>query len=119
MDDPKDLIAEARERHEAKWFIDTDTRALIARLADALEAATQWRPIETAPRDGTPFIAAGGGLYEPALCEYLDDEDNIGAWECGYVTLNDTDNEPGGYNRPRLWLPLPPAPEADPSERAP
>lgn len=68
---------------------------------------SEWRGIESAPRDGTIFLAAGGGLEHVDVCSY---NARVGAWNCSSYTLDDTDNESDGYSRPTHWQPLPPAP---------
>lgn len=77
-----------------------------------------WHPFDTAPRDGSRFLAQGGGLDAVDICSY---NARVGCWDCGAVTLDDTDNEPEGYNRPAQWMPiaaLEPAIE-QPSDAAP
>jgi hypothetical protein len=63
-----------------------------------------WQPIETAPRDGTRILARGGALDEIEVVAY---SPNVGAWATPHYTLDDRDDEPDGYNRPRFWMPLP------------
>ena len=62
-----------------------------------------WHPFDTAPRDGSRFLAQGGGLDAIDICSY---NARVGFWDCGAVTLDDTDHEPEGYNRPAQWTPL-------------
>lgn len=69
-----------------------------------LKALAEWRPIETAPRDGTWFIAAGGGCDQPTPIKW---NTRVGAWECDAVMLEDWDDQTEGYSRPTLWMPLP------------
>jgi hypothetical protein len=69
-----------------------------------------WQPIETAPKDGSEFLAFGGGLDHFDICVY---NARIGCWSCGSITLDDTDIEPEGYNRPTHWMPLPEPPAGE------
>lgn len=69
-----------------------------------------WQPIETAPKDGTRFLATGGGLG--CHIDFASYNDRVGCWNTTDFTLDDTDYEPEGYNRPTHWMPLPPPPES-------
>lgn len=69
---------------------------------------SEWQPIETAPRDGSRILATGGGLT--SAVEIVSYDGRVGCWCAEVDTLDDTDFESQGYNRPRLWMPLPPAP---------
>jgi len=72
----------------------------------ALRAVTElrWQSIDTAPRDGSWFIAAGGGCEQPTPIKW---NTRVGAWECDAVMLEDWDDQTEGYSRPKLWLPIP------------
>lgn len=70
-----------------------------------------WQPIETAPKDGTFFLATGGGLgHEMEVTSY---NDLIGVWDAGQWSLNDCDDELLGYSRPKFWQPLPQPPNCE------
>lgn len=100
---------------------EADGVAAVSRVVQEADAPTftaadlerAWQPIETAPRDGTAILSAGGGLEQVDICAY---NARIGGWSCGSCTLDDTDQEPEGYNRPTHWMPLPPPP-ADLAQR--
>lgn len=77
-------------------------RALLARL-DAAEGG--WQDIATAPKDGTQFLATGGGLGDDV--DIVSYNDRVGCWDATNYTLDDTDHETQGYNRPTHWRPLP------------
>ncbi len=66
----------------------------------------EWQPIETAPKDGTPFLAFGisPGQYK---FEYGDDI-GVTRWKVGYGG-----SWSGGPAYPTHWMPLPPPPEID------
>ena len=68
-----------------------------------------WQPIETAPRDGSWIITAGGGADFGMPMKWCD---RVGAWECDALMLEDWDDQAEGYSRPTHWMPLPPAPGA-------
>lgn len=72
-----------------------------------IEKLTGWQPIETAPKDGTWFIAFGGGLDRPTPMKWCD---RVGAWECDAVMLEDWDDQSEGYSRPKLWFAIPAPP---------
>ena len=61
----------------------------------AIAAADQWRPIETAPKDGTHILLGRKG--EP-VCEGFYDDWSDGQWACDFI--------------PTHWRPMPKAPEA-------
>jgi hypothetical protein len=63
----------------------------------------RWQSFDTAPRDGSRILAKGGGLDGVDICSY---NARVGCWNCGGVTLDDTDHEPEGYNRPTFWMSL-------------
>jgi hypothetical protein len=73
-------------------------------LAARNPAQASWMPIETAPRDGTRILARGGALDDIEIVSYSPD---VGAWATPHYTLDDRDDEPDGYNRPRFWMPIP------------
>lgn len=54
-----------------------NTIAVLREAADALDASG-WQPMETAPKDGTPILAYGGGCliveYQPSLHAFVDGE---------------------------------------------
>lgn len=72
--------------------------------------ASEWQPIETAPKDGSRFLATGGGLG--SHIDFASYNDRVGCWNTTEFTLDDTDHEPEGYHRPTLWMPLPPKPQS-------
>lgn len=63
-------------------------------MASALE---EWRPIATAPRDGTPFIAHWCGYKRPCVMWWNFADQAFESWA-------------GRKEEPSHWLPLPDAP---------
>ena len=88
--------------------------AILALLATdrAAGVGEQWLSIETAPRDGTWFIADGGGLDRPTPMKWCE---RTGAWESDEVMLEDWDNQSEGYSRPLFWWPIPSRDTAPPA----
>jgi hypothetical protein len=81
------------------YALASSTRDLAAAID---EAYPDWQLIETAPRDGTRFMAfEKGDEFQRYECWWQND---FGHWE-GWQ--NDLDNEPN----PTHWKPLDPAPE--------
>lgn len=76
----------------------------IERLRALLDAGL-WQPIETAPQDGSPILATGGGLAEAV--DIVTYNEQVGAWNATNYTLDDRDDEIDGYSRPTHWMPLP------------
>lgn len=100
--------------HEGPWHDDEgpmqdDADTAIAWIAAKSKQASQRQPIETCPKDGTPFLATDGTRYEvlnePPGCA-LGVWTNInGRWAGSSVK----------HIRPTHWMPLPTAPKGDAS----
>lgn len=74
-------------------------------VVDALErlsAAAEWRPIETAPRDGTNVLGWCGSYVDICRTEHK--------FEVGEVWMTDGCADFGGRESPTHWMPLPSAP---------
>ena len=67
-----------------------------------------WRDFITAPKDGSTFLATGGGLGSDI--DIVNYNERVGCWNATNYTLDDTDHEPDGYSRPTHWMPLPEPP---------
>lgn len=98
------LIAEARERSSQAGGPDYH---LLKRLADALEAR-QWRPIETAPQDGTLVL-----VYAPRPAPERWDPV---VWDLPPIITTCAHHPDAGWNvddvrEVTLWCPIPPLPE--------
>lgn len=83
--------------------------------ADAIRQGEGWQSIGTAPRDGSWFIADGGGLDRPTPMKWCQ---RVGAWEADAVMLEDWDNQAEGYCRPLFWLAIPDRLPATPASHA-
>ena len=75
----------------------------------------QWRTIESAPRDGTPYLAWAEGR-EVVYTWWAEVESCLGQKKMGYKTLNGFWANFGACINPTHWLPLPAPPPAIPSE---
>jgi hypothetical protein len=63
-----------------------------------------WKPIETAPKDGTPvLVAAAGCPWHPMLCHFE------GSWG----SLNPDMSFTALADQPTHWMPLPEPPATD------
>lgn len=100
-------------------FVADQTRRARAALATLSALPTQWRPIETAPKDGTDILgwnsegceimrhdeADGGGPEQPSVRAGW-----IGAFAFPGCSEGRYESEPQG--QPTHWMPLPPMPGA-------
>lgn len=98
--------------------IDEATDAIMAKL----ETSTNWQPIETAPKDGTPILVIEPettnditGSVEPGimLVEFREYELYASKWT-GWCVPGSWQDEQGGYceaNRPTHWMLLPETPK--------
>ena len=83
-----------------------DTLAFLPASAQATAKVQQWRPIETAPKDGAMFIAyQNGSVYECRWVEYPPDLDHRGS--AGFLDMTND-----GIEYPTHWMPLPEPPKA-------
>lgn len=90
------------------WEVERDYGALVLeagkQLDTLLAAIPRWRPIETAPRDGTEILGYEARLRIGGLMSY--ERESVGVTRGMWATTD------GGYQRtPTHWMPLPAAPE--------
>lgn len=71
--------------------------------SEAVAEAMAWRPIETAPKDGTKIL-----LFRPQAQELGESSIKIGYWmpQCNCFSAENLK-----YNPATHWMPLPPAPQ--------
>jgi len=64
-----------------------------------------WKPIETAPKDGTPILACWAGCqYDPAVMHCEDDLFGFLTKDVGFILPSEF------VGQPTHWMPLPRAP---------
>ena len=70
----------------------------------------KWQPIETAPRDGTEFLAFKPSSFGPIIvvCEWLDEDHPDYDGETPHVTWDFS-----GFWDATHWMPLPQPPEGE------
>lgn len=79
-------------------------------MREETEEASAWQPIESAPRDGFPFL--GWCFAEYVICWWVSGKNGEG-WTVGWETASGYDVG-WTFVHPTLWAPLPPAPEPRP-----
>jgi hypothetical protein len=87
----------------------------------ARRGLTAWRPIETAPKDGSEILISGGTWYytESTISDHVSFHgvqiarwiEHRQSWHGGYGSEYDGVY----YHSPTHWMPLPPPPTTDPS----
>ena len=96
------------------WLLHIDDAEALRKAADRLEELTQPRPIETAPKDGTPIHVFGGTLYCRFTGQRSRNSNHFGfvAQHRDYLLPKDTDNKRNGWcsaegvvEAPTHWLP--------------
>lgn len=94
--------------YDSEWTPDVATMRAAAAEIERLRSLTKWRPIETAPRDGTDVLVAGDGWVDAA---------SFGPTKYhgyGWLDAGDRAHWDSYTARPLSgvthWLPLPPPP---------
>ena len=115
---PHLVLAGALERIETDSVVAVGERSihgenLLTEAAACIREMVEWRPIETAPRDGTVILTYGSlhndhapyGIGETPTVKISQFSPEHGAWCC----------DAWGSHEPVWWkpLPLPPAPGAE------
>lgn len=108
MTDPMELVGLVEGRIGQDFDGECHLTADEARqIAACIREMVEWRPIETAPMDGTEVVAWDGS--DNIICHW---HDSVAGWVTDWETVSGYDV---GWNKvsPTHWLPLPPAPGAD------
>jgi hypothetical protein len=100
-----DQVRLALETLEGCWHPPAYAKEALAALWRIEERAAAWKPISSAPRDGTYILIAvppydNEEFVQPALW-YQGERDESPAWE----------NSGGRYPKATHWMPLPPPPK--------
>lgn len=106
-DDMVDAALEAYHSTDGAPFARPDA-CMRAALTAAL--AAMWRPIESAPKDGSEFLGFGGGVEGIQTVRW---NDRVGCWDTETASLEDWDNQAEGYSRPTHFMPLPVPPKVE------
>lgn len=86
------------------WAVDANLPGLLRFVELAAPSTSQWLPIETAPKDGSEFLARWawyGGRIE-VLSTYWDKRPPLAEWRVTSLLEMDV-----GF-KPTHWMPLPP-----------
>ncbi len=90
----------------------TDNTSEILERAVAAAIKALWRPIETAPMDGTAIYTVVSH-YQPCVCQWVEFEGR-GRWSIDPETFMDEEHFReyfvGTSYEPTHWMPLPPTP---------
>lgn len=131
MNDPMELVDRLDYSASANRGLGRDGLAtLLTEAAACIREMVEWRPIETAPRDGTWIRAwreppkMTGPRWEPLIYVRWDEEEESWVWPCDTFEvftirgreLADMEIGDGDYYSASdftHWLPLPPAPGAE------
>lgn len=107
----RELADELKETRRRKDFLldelrKSDSRevALKARVRE-LEEERRWKPIETAPKDGTTVALLSPWIERNTMTEHL--EQCVGSWDEGEGCWVSDYSDPG---EPTYWYPIPPPP---------
>lgn len=76
-----------------------------ARALAALLRGVVWQPIETAPKDGSQFLAANDEVFDVSWSTTTDRHEPAWAFACAVFPFDDKSDE-----RPTHWMPLPSPP---------
>lgn len=106
MTDPMELVGRLERIAEGAFPY---TASVAAEAAACIREMVEWRPIETAPRDGTKIDVWHGG--ERMADVYWSDIQD--AWCFDGLCGPEEPTPLAAFPPVRLWLPLPPAPGAE------
>lgn len=104
---PEPDMGHQKAPDDCEWETSYSAEAMRAYAAEAVRVAQGWRPIETAPKDGTQILAWAPDFYPGfyGVAEWAEKQDwrpeTVAGWFWNYAT------------RPTHWMPLPTPPQAD------
>lgn len=104
---PAEAVERLREASKFEWpIVDPDDIAALLSYVEGMK----WRPIESAPKDGTRLMLAKivGHPANPTALWWA----CAGLWSDRWNNWNDG-VEPCGLAGPTHWMPLPPAPDRE------
>ena len=96
-------------RFDTTRTIQAIARALMAADEAATKRASQWQPIETAPKDGTLLLLIVSG-YEPAVGRFYQSREVWDYHDPEYLAVRERAEISFGPWRPTHWMPLPAPP---------
>lgn len=112
--DPHYRLCKALDRlhHEGGSLQSSDQGSLRPDGLRPVECVDVWRPIETAPKDGTRILLAGGGLQQINVGGWCE---RVGAWDCEAEGMFEDGPSWGGGEEdgPTHWMPLPAPPTGE------
>ena len=109
MTDPMELAGRLEAYRPTNEWGDPVHHVITDEAAACIREMVEWRPIETAPRDGTWVVLKDE--YSPAtIGQWAHNDDATYPWR-----VFDGSDECNAWvaGRPCYWLPLPPAPGAE------
>jgi len=106
------------ENDELRKLLEASNEELstVKQQRDALVAAQQWQPIETAPKDGTEILLyrpLAGKTHDPIIGIYRGVPRDNGCWEETIPPGMSGENYTSGFCKPTHWMPLPTAPAGE------
>lgn len=103
--------ADAERSYEGNILAEVDGEIDLEDLARAAITILQplldergWRPIESAPKDGTVILLHGTYKDGSGQC-------SVALWSDGHGWVDDVDFDPLWHQNPTHWMPLPEAPK--------
>jgi hypothetical protein len=114
---PDDSRTPYASKDKAELWLEVKRESIAAALRTAYAAgaeADRWQPIETAPRDGTSILVAGGTItwHGPGTTVTLEEVSHVNWDGAGWWVGNDEDGEHISCE-PTHWMPLPQKPKED------
>lgn len=100
------------DSEQARWAADLRAAAEVVRGASAQPQAAGWRPIETAPRDGTRIMVSNGiGVWFAEWHQFASSGFRFADPWRSMMLNHDHIEHPHRYKAPTHWQPLPEPPK--------